>query len=213
MNKTWILVFLFYLSQIADSYSQEWKYRFGAGVDFNLPNYAISNVKNGTSRAASRTWGLGLNGLVEASPNRHFAIQSGLSLKLLGAQLTYSEFGKTNVVQRTYWAQLPLNFVFKVPLRDSSNFYASAGPYGGFGLFGSNEFSDNYTGTKQDFSFGNSATQQRLDYGLNFQLGYKLSKGYQIGFGYQHGLQDIAPENARYEQRNRSWSASLAVSF
>ncbi|WP_257666976.1 hypothetical protein [Parapedobacter tibetensis] len=101
-----------------------------------------------------------------------------------------------------------------MPLRDSSNFFLSAGGYVGIGLFGKNYVPDSYTGTaSHDFTFGNTGTQQRMDYGINFNVGYRLRSGYMVSVGYLQGIRDTAPDHAAYEQRNRAYSFTIGYQF
>lgn len=187
-----------------------WHYTLKVGAISS--DYGLSHISNGTSRETSRAVGFSLTGLADVSLNPYFSIQSGLSFQRLGAQLNYSEFGNTKVQQHTLWLQVPLNFVAKLPLSDSSNFFMNAGPYGGIGLMGSNGFSSSYTGAREDFIFGSEGSQKRFDYGLSFHIGYQLKKGYNFSVGYLMGLADLATRS-RYEQRNKAWSLTLGYSF
>lgn len=192
--------------------AQEWIYHYGVKLGASTPYYSLSNVTNGTTREVSKTLGLSVTGIVEAAPSKYFAMQTGMSFQLLGAKLDYSEFGNTNVRQRTFWLQLPINFVGKLPLGDSSNLFLSAGPYGSLGLMGANSFEDTYTGNRSDFSFGKNGTQKRFDYGLNFSTGYQLKRGYNIAIGYMMGVADLST-STQYEQRNRAWTIVAGYTF
>ncbi|GAA4793330.1 hypothetical protein GCM10023231_21990 [Olivibacter ginsenosidimutans] len=192
--------------------AQSWKYQYGIKLGASVPGYRLSNVSTGTTREASNTLGFSVTGTAEASPSRYFAIQSGLSFQLLGAQLNYSEFGKTNVRQRTFWLQVPLNVMAKLPLKDSSNFFIAAGPYGGLGLMGANNFDDSFTGTRTDFTFGSNGSQKRFDYGVNLNIGYQVKRGYNIAIGYMMGIADLST-STRYQQRNRAWTVNVGYSF
>lgn len=192
--------------------AQQWNIGYSVKLGSSLPYYALSNISNNTSREASKKLGFSVTGLVEASASNYFAIQSGISFQQLGAQLDYSEFGNTKVKQHTFWLQIPLNFVGKLPLNDSSYFFLSVGPYGGFGLMGSNSFASNYTGSREDFTFGDLGSQKRIDYGANLNIGYQLKKGYTISLGYLMGMANLST-SSRYEQRNRAWTFTIGYSF
>jgi len=211
MKKTIFICILFGLMDKSLS-AQQWNIRYSVRLGGNLPYYALSNINNNTSRVASKKVGFTVTGLVEASTTRYFAIQSGISFQQLGSQLDYSEFGNTPVKQHTFWLQLPVNFVGKLPLKGSSYFFLSMGPYGGFGLMGSNSFASNYTGNREDFTFGDSGSQKRFDYGVNLHFGYQLKKGYNLSAGYLLGLADLST-SSRYEQRNRAWAFTVGYSF
>ena len=210
MKKYWIFViFMGFLVQ--SIHAQSWTYRYGVKLGASTPYYQLSNIPP-TTRAAVKTLGLSVTGLVEASPSPYFALQTGMSFQLLGATLTHSEYGDTKVKQHSFWLQLPVNIMAKLPLQDSSHFFLSAGPYTSLGIMGANSFADTYTGNRKDFSFGAHGTQKRLDYGLNFILGYQLRKGYNIALGYMMGVADLATQSS-YKQRNRAWFISVGYSF
>ncbi|WP_028298505.1 outer membrane beta-barrel protein [Olivibacter sitiensis] len=193
--------------------AQTWDLTYGVNVQASSPTYSVKNISSGISRDVSRTWGVGVGGFVHASPSKYFALEGGLNFQSLGSLLDYSEFGKNKVTQHSYWLQIPLKAIAKLPLRDSSYFFLGAGPYGGIGLFGTNSFKSSYSGTRTDFSFGDDGTQQRIDYGLNFTTGYRFKKGVSVNAGYTWGLADIAPGSARYEQYNRAWTFGLGYHF
>lgn len=194
--------------------AQEWNYQYGLQAGANLPGYKLSAISSGISREVSAIYGFLLGGTFEASPGRYFALQTGLSVQLLGAQLNRSEYGSTEVLQQVAWLQIPLNLVGKIPLADSSHFFLSAGVYGATGLFGKNWIPNSYAGsTSNQFSFGDDGTQKNIDYGLNFHVGYRLSSGYSLSVGYLKGLQNIAPSEAKYEQRNQAWQLTLGYTF
>ena len=213
MKKYVFLGFLHFIL-ITSLKAQQWNIRYGIDLHVSAPTYGISNVTPGTSRQADKTYGLGLSGMIEASKWRLLAIQSGLTLQSLGAKLQYSEFGKTTVTQHTYWAQIPLNIVFRLPFprKSGHDLFISSGPYAGLGLFGSNSFLSNYEGIPTDFHFGNQGSQKRFDYGLQASFGYQIKRKYKLSVGYLDGLADLST-SSRYEQRNRAWSASLGYSF
>lgn len=194
--------------------AQDWKVNYGVSIGLTRPGYALGNISSSISREASPTYNGQLNGLIRLSPSRYFGLESGLSLHGSGAILEWSEFGNREVVQHTYWLQMPVNLVGMLPLRDSSHFFLKVGAYGGYGLFGKNYIPDSYDGSaKRDFIFGRSGTQQRTDYGLQAAVGYRLRSGYFIAVGYQRGLRNVAPEQAAYEQRNRAYTVTIGYQF
>ena len=211
MKKIFSICFcLLFLMNVA--FSQDWKYGVALGV--TNANYLLDNVKSGVSRSTSSTFNGHVSGWVTLSPSRYFGVETGASVMGLGATLKTSEFGKREVQQHTYWLQVPVNVVGKLPLADSSSFFLKAGGYVGFGLFGKNYVPSSYSGSaKQEFLFGSGGTQKGLDLGWTLNLGYKLKSGYLINLGYQRGLKDLAPDNASYEQRNRAYTIGVGYEF
>ncbi len=194
--------------------AQDWQNHFGVKAGVNMINYQLSNISSGISRQTSSSVGFMLAGTFDTSPSKYFGLQTGLQLQLLGANLKYSEFGSTSVLQHTGWAQIPINVVGKLPVGDSSYFFLSAGVYGGFGIFGKNWVPNSYEGTQShSFTFGNDGNQKRLDYGWDLSVGYQLPKNFNISVSYLKGLADLAPDNARYEQRNKAWQFAVGYQF
>ncbi|SEM45136.1 Outer membrane protein beta-barrel domain-containing protein [bacterium A37T11] len=194
--------------------AQEWQTHFGVKAGVNMINYQLSNVSSGISRQTSSSVGFMLAGTFDASPSKYFGLQTGLQFQLLGANLKYSEFGSSSVLQHTGWAQIPINLVGKLPLGELNYFFLSGGVYGGLGLFGKNWVPNSYEGNvSHSFSFGNEGTQKRVDYGWDLSVGYQTPKNISLSVSYLKGLADLAPDNARYEQRNKVWQFAVGYRF
>lgn len=194
--------------------AQDRKLNYGVAANVTSPIYLLDNISSGVGRSASNTYNGMVSGWVMLSPNRYFGVEGGLAITGLGAVLNQSEFGSRDVKQHTYWLQIPVNLVAKLPLRDTSSFFLKAGGYTGVGLFGKNYIPDSYSGSaKQGFSFGDDGTQKGIDFGWNVSFGYKLRSGYLINLGYQRGLTNLAPSQAAYEQRNRSYTIGIGYEF
>lgn len=193
---------------------QPWKIDFGISAGATRSTYVLDNIRSGVSREAANTYNGQLGGWAMFSPNAYIGLQTGVSITGLGARLQKSEFGSYEVLQHTYWLQVPLSLVGKLPLRDSSNFFLKVGIYGGLGLLGKNYIPDSYAGSAtHSFSFGSDGTQRRTDYGALLSLGYRLLNGYSLEIGYQYGKADLAPSQAAYEQRNRAYTLTLGYQF
>ena len=187
-----------------------WRIDYGVSAGATKPTYVLENIRSGVSREASSTYNGHLGGWVMFSPNSYVGLQTGISVAGLGAVLKKSEFGSHEVLQHTYWLQVPLSLVGKLPLRDSSNFFITVGLYGGLGVFGKNYIPDSYDGNaQQTFAFGENGSQQRTDYGALLNLGYRLRSGYSLSIGYQYGKLDVAPSQAAFEQRNRAYVVTI----
>lgn len=195
-------------------FSQNWKLNYGGSIGVTNSNYILENISSGVGRSASSTVNGQLTGWVTLSPNAYFGLETGASIVGLGAKLNQSEFGNREILQHTYWLQVPFNFVGKLPLRDSSEFFLKAGGYVGLGIAGKNTIPDSYTGSaRREFSFDKDGTQKGLDVGWSIGLGYKLKSGYLIHLGYQRGLFNLAPTAASYEQRNRAYTIGIGYEF
>src|SRR5690606_18568921 len=213
MKKICTISFLL-LTMLNMAVAQDWKLNYGVAAGATNSIYLLENISSGVGRSASKTYNSQVSGWVMLSPHKYFGVEGGLAIAGLGDVLNQSEVGSREVRQHTYWLQVPVNLVAKLPLRDTSNFFLKAGGYAGVGLFGKNYIPDSYSGSaKQGFSFGNDGTQKGLDFGWNVSFGYKLRSGYLINIGYQRGLTDLAPNQAAYEQRNRAYTIGIGYEF
>ncbi len=213
MKKIYTLCF-FLLALLNIAAAQEWKLNYGVSAGATSSTYLLENISSGVGRSASKTYNGQVSGWAMISPNKYVGVEGGLAITGLGAVLNQSEFGSRQVRQHTYWLQVPVNLVAKLPLRDTSNFFLKVGGYAGIGLFGKNYIPDSYSGSaKQGFSFGDGGTQKGVDFGWNVSFGYKFRSGYLINLGYQRGLTDLAPSQAAYEQRNRAYTVGIGYEF
>ena len=207
-----VCLFTFALSGVA--LSQKWKMNYGFAIGATNSNYSLANISSGIGRSASQIYNGQLSGWFTLFPTAYVGLETGASVVGLGAKLNQSEFGNRDVVQRTYWLQIPINIVGKLTLRDSSNFILKTGSYIGFGVFGNNYVPDSYTGSaRREFSFGKSGTQKSVDFGWSVSLGYKLKYRYLISVCYQQGMRDLSPVQGAYEQRNRACLLSVGYEF
>ncbi|RQP08778.1 MAG: hypothetical protein EAS52_24610 [Parapedobacter sp.] len=213
MKRYWLIYFAL-VGTVCSSKAQQWTtdYSVYAGVTF--PRYFLSDISSGVSREASPTVNGQLAALVTVFPTKYVGVETGLSIVGLGAALEKSEFGSREVTQHTYWLQVPLSVVGKVPFSDSSHVFVKAGGYFGYGLYGKNYLSSSYDGSaSRDFSFGDGGTQQSTDYGFSMGIGYQTKQGYAISFNYLAGIRNIAPARASYSQRNGAYSLSIGYRF
>lgn len=106
-----------------------------------------------------------------------------------------------------YYLEVPLRIGYKYPMNNTFSVFGKAGPYVGFGLFGSsiegyedNPFSDDEFGYK------------RFDFGLGVKAGVEISNKYQASIGYDWGLINI-DNSGSIGFSNRNLSVSLAYLF
>ncbi len=214
MTKGFFVCFLVSSVLLNVALAQDWKFNYGFSVGATYSTYQMNNISSGVSRSSAHTFNGQLSGWVTLSPYRYVGLETGASIMGLGATLNQSEFGNRDVAQRTYWLQIPLHVVGKLPLRDSSQFFLKVGGYVGRGIFGTNDIPDSYTGAaKRAFSFGDTGTQKDIDFGYSVGVGYKLRSGYLIHLGYQRGLNNVASSQAAYEQRNRAYLIGVGYEF
>ncbi len=165
-------------------------------------------------------------------------LSDGLSLQ---PGLIYTGKGsKTQVGQETgnsyykatsnpMYVELPVNFVGKIPLTNTSNFFFGAGPYAAVGVAGKNKVEGKIFGARYNretdinYSDVNPTTGQeqnegygklkRLDYGFNVMTGLDLGK-FMVGANYGYGLAKInsgSSNRADDNNKHRVLSFSLGV--
>ncbi len=211
-----VLVCLMVLSAITPLSAQEQpidvSYSIHAGITF--PKYTLSGVSSGVSREASGTVNGHLTGLVTIFPWKYVGFETGLSIAGLGAKWAHSEYGAIEVVQRTYWAQVPVDIVGRFPFSDDSSYlFLKMGGYAGYGLLGFNHFEKSYDGAyDKGFSFGESDKPERFDYGFHLGIGYQAANGFIVSLNYLAGIRNISSTH-KFDLRNSSFSVSLGYRF
>ena len=84
--------------------------------------------------------------------------------------------------------EIPVNLAYYIPAGTAGSVFIGAGPYIGFNVSAQGK-SGNIT---ENFEFGSESGQfNRVDYGANFQAGFKLSNGFLINAGYGLGLGNV----------------------
>jgi hypothetical protein len=91
--------------------------------------------------------------------------------------------------------------------------FAGLGPSVGYALNGKTKVSASAFGISSDstgkLTFGSDSTDvKRLDYALNFNVGYQLSMGVFIRFFYSLGLANLSNDTS-FDTKNRSFGVSV----
>ena len=153
-----------------------------------------------------------------------FTLETGLLFNTMGyRRITEEPFGSTILVTKEnhnlLYLDIPLTV--KIPFSVTGyNFYGSFGSYAGMGITGNIKtiatFGDLVETEKRNLRWGSEAgvdELRRLDYGLTFGVGMKLSD-FQIGLSYILGLANISPESAsRSKLSNRVLGISVGYKF
>jgi len=161
-----------------------------------------------------------------------FSIQPGLLYTGKGAKTTKGQTSGDfyyKASSNPMYLELPINFVGKIPLTSTANFYIGAGPYAAMGITGKNKVETHILGTKtvsnKDIEFSNDdpTTSQeenygygklkRFDYGLNALAGFDFAR-FTLGANYGYGLAKLnsGTDNTSNDKgKNRVWSVSLGI--
>ena len=177
-------------------------YGLKAGVNFPKMSYSGGNSEFSTD-ASTNFYVTGYANLF-TSPN--FAIQPGVSLQGKGGK---SELGNIESTTNLMSIEIPVNAVYYIPTGNSGSVFIGAGPYVGFNIAGQNKIND----VKTDIEFGSKLGETKVvDYGANFQLGYKISNGFLVNGGYGLGIGNLSNTD-NLKQRNRVWSLGVGFEF
>ncbi len=142
--------------------------------------------------------GFSVGGTMNYQFNKSFSLQPELLFSLLQSnfkgELHNSDFGteKSVIRYQNFYLQLPVNLKYSIELSNNNSVQLLAGPYIGYGLFGGVFFNGENVNSKIfDFT-------DRLDYGLNFGLGYEINHKYTINASYLLGLKEINPLDSKW---------------
>jgi hypothetical protein len=196
----------------------------------NRANISITN--SGRVDAANALTSFNAGFAIDIPVSDYLSIQPGLIYTGKGSKREYGkpgQIGYTKLSTNPMYLELPFNFVGKVLLAGTTNFFLGAGPYAAMGINGKNKFERNlvagniYSESNIKFSNDNPTTSQeegqsfnsykRFDYGLNALAGVEFTK-FTIGANYGYGLAKInsgTNNTANDMGKNRVWSFSLGM--
>lgn len=177
---------------------------YGLKAGVNLPKIKVENGDDSYTTDASTNFYV--SGYANFFVGQSFAIQPGISLQgkggkdeILGVKST------TNLMS----VEIPVNAVYYIPTGGAGSVFLGAGPYVGFNVAGQNKVGD----TKTDIDFGSDADQTKVvDFGANFQAGYKLTNGFLINAGYGLGLGNLSNVD-NFKSNNRVLSFGVGFEF
>ena len=163
----------------------------------------------------------------------YFSIQPGLQYTGKCAKTQYGQETNTGFYYKAtsnpMYLELPINFVGKIPLTQTSSFYLGAGPYAAMGINGKNKvdtytlgvhrysssdivYSNDNPTTAQEENYGYGKIK-RFDYGLNAVAGLEFTR-FTLGANYGYGLVKInsgTDNTANDKGKNRVWSFTLGL--
>lgn len=197
----------------------------------NLANISVSD--NGRVDAANtfKSFVVGIGFDIPLAEN--FSLQPGLEYTGKGAKTQYGQESNTGFYYRAssnpMYLELPINFVGKIPLTQTSSFFIGAGPYAAMGIGGKNKVDtytigvhsyssndikysndDPTTGQEENYGYGKL---KRFDYGLNALAGFEFTR-FTLGANYGYGLAKInsgTDNTANDKGKNRVWSFTLGL--
>lgn len=169
------------------------------GVNFANMKFSASGISFTPNSIVGYHFGVGS----DFAMDNNLYINTGLQFSLKGfeveAGLMDETFGGKDQLS---YLEVPVNLMYKHPLRGASKVFIHAGPYIGYAIKGKEKTSE---GTV-DIEFGTDS-YKRMDYGLGFGGG--IEYGRFIGkLNYQLGLANIF-DNSEVKVRNRVFQISI----
>ena len=192
------LVVYLLIATCPDLYSQT----FGVKAGLNLSKvFAKDNFGNYNDDAMWKT-GFHAGATAEFKLNKLWSLETGLLLSTKGFKTmledtAFGDFVKSENTTSLYYIDIPFNFKAGLTVKNSK-FYASLGPYIGFGIYGKDKGEFTLQGQTESFDepveWGSDEENdkvRRLDFGFAMGIGLEF-KSIQIGFSYHQGLANIS---------------------
>ena len=197
----------------------------------NLANISVTSNGSVDQANAIKSFVAGIG--YDLPISEYFSIQPGLLYTGKGAKIQVGKESNTGFYYRAtsnpMYLELPINFVGKIPLTQTSSFYLGAGPYAAMGITGKNKvdsytlglhrysssdivFSNDNPTTAQEENFGYGKIK-RFDYGLNAVAGVEFTR-FTLGANYGYGLVNLnsgTDNTANDKGKNRVWSFTLGL--
>lgn len=170
-------------------------------------NFATMKQKLGPNKVTTgSTTGFKVGAVADIDIAKGFFIQPGLFYTTKGYGDNY--LGVKTTVTLNY-LEIPLNLGYRYDMGSAGSVFATAGPYMGIGLNGKMK-----TGSlDSDIKFGTGASEyKKLDYGVNFSVGYISPIGIYVRGQYGLGLANLSNVN-NTTTKNNVWSVSLGYAF
>jgi len=190
-----------------------------SGMHFAPSTYPILYTSASVSTMASGRAG----GVLDVPLNPHFYFQAGIDFSRKGASRSFSYYKNDSfneVVNQTldmYYAELPLNVLYKFGKQDKGRFYIGAGATPAYIIAGTNKLQDHavFNGTadntNDNLKIVAGKTISGFDVGANFFAGYELATGVFFRGYYLVGVKDIGLGTE--VDKNRMWGISAGYIF
>lgn len=167
----------------------------------NFANMSFSNDGFGVSPKS--IVGFHFGPVVDFQLQENLRLNTGLLYSLKGFKMEVE--GESGTMKFNY-LEIPINFAYKFPVSETSNFFIQAGPYFGYALSGKEEGG----GESNDIEFGKDQWK-RLDLGLGFGAGLEFGSII-TSLNYQLGLANLA-DDPDVTVKNKVLQISLAYMF
>ena len=198
--KKHLFLLLLLAASLATSTHLNAQVKFGVKAGLNLANInsgGDEDVLDGLDPKMTPTFLVG--GVVEFGLTENIGIGTGVQLSGKGFKLEEEdEFGKYSIRSNPLYLQVPVSINYQ-----NNGFFASFGPYLGFGVGGKNKETFDGESDTYDVEFGDGSNEDDLysplDYGLTLELGYAVAGAVRLSASYQLGLANALPKTFKDE--------------
>ncbi len=196
---------------------------FGPEVGAGMSSMHFAPPLGFTSASVATMASGKISGLVDLPLNKHLYFQAGLSISSKGAVRAFSYYTNdsfnesVNQTLHIYYADLPVNLLFKSGHQGRGRFIGGLGVTPSYIIGGKNKLHDNFDSsgmrsiTDDNLNIIRGQTIKGFDIGLNLSAGYELSTGLFFRAYYTIGISDIGPGTE--VDKNRMWGISAGYLF
>ena len=191
---------------------------FGIKAGVAFPSITASSM--GISLNTSSKTSFYVGGIADINISPIFSFQPGLTYVGKGGKFDVRQMaeelgadpedleGVDNITMNYGYLELPLNLLANFDA-GAGKFFIGAGPYAAYALSANVKIGDQ----KIDAEFGSGEGQvKRMEFGLNFLGGYKLSNGFNIHGGYGLGLSNTE-NSSEGTTKNKVFSVGVGFNF
>lgn len=197
------------------TFAQTTTFGVNAGANFSK----LTSSADGGSASTQSLTGFHVGGVVDIGFSEQFSIQPGLLFSTKGGKSSYNidvdgtNFSGSAKITLNY-LEVPVNFIYKAPAGEG-NVFIGAGPYVGYGLSASSSVTgDGATQDGEGTKFGSGDDDiKRVDFGVNFLVGYQLKQGLAISAGYGLGIANLSNSSDNGNTKNQVVTVSLGYFF
>lgn len=179
---------------------------FGIKSGLNFPK--LKSSQDNMSYTSDVSTNLYISGYANFFLSSNFSIQPGISLQGKGGNFDADDTDLGQAIKMNLMSfEVPLNFVYYIPASNNGSVFFGGGPYVGFNFKGKYESG----GFSKELTIGSEVDDVKvIDYGANFQGGYKFSSGFLINASYGLGLGNL---NNYSETKTTNKVVSLGIGY
>jgi hypothetical protein len=191
MKKTILLLVVVLLCLQYAALSQKTRVAVVGGVTISSMSGQLGGNDNNYEKKPGFTLGL----MIDAPVTDHISFFPGLHYVQKG---THQRPPVGTLITKSYislrYVELNGNFIYHSN-GSKGNFFIGAGPSLGFKVPSKKGTQIDDEKTESDVNFGNSIDKdiKGVDYGVNFLLGFRMSKGFMVTGNYNYGIRDLRP--------------------